>query len=390
MNRPMDDVLKEELEDLLQRDMRRSLREVSTPQGREVSVDGRKVLNFCSNDYLGLAADERLTQAVQETIAVRGWGAGASRLVCGNFSEHAALEKELADYKKTEASLVFASGYAANVGIISSLVGRGDTVFSDRLNHASIVDGIILSRAEMKRYPHGDIAALKEMLASTSGQGRKLIVTDTVFSMDGDVAPLRDIVELAERFGAWVMVDEAHSFGLFGVTGAGLVEELGLSGRIQIQMGTLSKAAGSMGAYAAGSKELISYLINSARSLIYSTAMPPAVAAASLAALKVMRLDPQRRIRLFSLAAKFRGGLKELGLSVPEGRGPIIPVMAGEAERAVRWSRALLEEGVFVPAIRPPTVPAGTARLRVTVTAAHTDEDIDRCLAALRKVVGHG
>ena len=378
----MKDMMQHQLDVLDAQGLRRSLRTVTSTQGREIILDGQKVLNFCSNDYLGLAADPRLARAVEEAMERRGFGAGASRLVCGNFDEHDALEKELAAFKHVPEAVIFSSGYMANTGIIPALVSRGDAVFSDRLNHASIVDGIVLSRADLCRYPHKDMNALDEMLAKATGARRKLIVTDTVFSMDGDIAPLKDIVRLAKQHKAWLMVDEAHAFGVFGSTGAGLVEAMGLEADVDVQMGTLSKAAGTYGAYCAGSPELKAYLLNSARSFIFTTAMPPAVAAAARCALNIIKSEPERRERVLSLANKMRDGLKKAGFDTLESATPIIPVMMRKASQAVEMSRKLLERGIFVSAIRPPTVPAHTARLRVTVTAAHTDEDIDACLEA--------
>jgi 8-amino-7-oxononanoate synthase len=381
----MRDVLAQELDELRARGLMRSLKEVSSPQGREIKINGKTLLNFCSNDYLGLASDERLVVAAREAMRRSGFGSGASRLVCGNFIEHQLLERDIAQMKKTEAALVFSSGYMANAGIISALVGRDDAVFSDRLNHASIVDGIVLSRAELRRYPHNDVSALKEMLVSAAGYRRRLIVTDTVFSMDGDVAPLKEIAVLARAYDAWLMVDEAHAFGVLGPGGCGLVEELGLEREVDIQMGTLSKAAGSSGAYVAGARALIEYLLNSARSFIYTTGMPPAVAAASRAALRIIQDEPERRLRVITSADTLRHGLKGLGFDTPGGRTPIIPVMLGEAATAVAFSQKLMDLGVFVQAIRPPTVPEHTARLRVTVSAAHTEKDIGCCLGAFKK-----
>jgi len=382
----MKDMMCHQLDVLAAQELRRSLKTVSSSQGREIILNGQKVRNFCSNDYLGLAADPRLAMAAAEAMKRRGFGAGASRLVCGNFDEHDALEQELAAFKRAAAALVFSSGYMANAGIIPALVSRGDAVFSDRLNHASIVDGIVLSRADLCRYPHKDMNALDEMLAKATGARRKLIVTDTVFSMDGDIAPLKDIMRLAKQHNAWLMVDEAHAFGVFGTTGAGLVEAMGLEADVDVQMGTLSKAAGAYGAYCAGSAELKDYLINSARSFIFTTAIPPGVAAAARAALNIIKSEPQRRERVLFLAGKMRDGLKKLGFDTLESATPIIPVLVRKASVAVEMSKKLLERGIFVSAIRPPTVPAHTARLRVTVTAAHTDEDIDACLEAFEHV----
>lgn len=382
----MKDVLRTHLDRLHAEGRFRSLKMVSSFQGREILIEGKKVLNFCSNDYLGLAGDPRLVRAAEEGLHRAGFGAGASRLVCGNFEDHILLEKDLAALKKTEAALVFSSGYMANTGIISALCGREDAVFSDRLNHASITDGIILSRAEHVRYAHKDMQALEEALKNASGYRRRLIVTDTVFSMDGDIAPLAGIAELARKYDAWLMVDEAHAFGVFGATGAGLVEELGLSDQVPIQMGTLSKAAGGFGAYVAGSQELVDQLVNASRSFIFTTAMPPAVAAGVRASLGIIREEPERRKRVLAHAGALRLALRSLGFDTGESVTPIIPVLIGDAQRAVTFSKMLFEEGIFISAIRPPTVPEGTSRLRVTVTAAHLEEDLARCAEAFRRV----
>jgi 8-amino-7-oxononanoate synthase len=379
----MDEILKEQIAEWQARGVYRSMRTMASPQGRKVIVNGIPLVNFCSNDYLGLAADPRLVEAMAQGAEGRGTGAGASRLVCGNFDEHAALESEIAAFKQSEAALVFPSGYMANTGIIPALVGREDVVFSDKLNHASIVDGILLSRAECCRYPHKDMAVLADMLARPS-RGRKLIVTDTVFSMDGDVAPLGEIAALARKHDAWLMVDEAHAFGVLGQTGAGLAEACGVAGMVDVQMGTLSKAAGVSGAYAAGSVVLKEFLVNSARAFIYTTAMPPSIAAACRASLRIMGQEPQRRARLLLLAGRLRRGLRDMAWDVPEGISPIMPLVLGDEMRALKWSEALLQKGLLVSAIRPPTVPKGTARLRLTVTAAHTDEDVALCLEAFR------
>ena len=380
----MNTALREQLRALEARGLRRSLRIVRSAQGREIDLDGQRCLNFCSNDYLGLAGDPRLARAAAEAMGRRGFGAGASRLVCGNFDEHEALERDVVQLKRTAAALVFSSGYTANTGVIPALVGRDDAVYSDRLNHASIVDGIILSRAGLRRYPHNDATALEDMLRRDMSARRKLIVTDTVFSMDGDVAPLKDLGALAKKYGAWLMVDEAHAFGVFGPAGEGFVAHEGLQKAVDVQMGTFSKALGSCGAYVAGSRELKEVLINSARSVVFSTAVPPSVAAATRAALAIMRDEPWRRVKLLENASRLREGLNKAGFDTMQSCTPIIPVLVRDAARAVAFSKELLRQGIFVSAIRPPTVPSGTARLRVTVSAAHTDEDIARCLEAFR------
>ncbi len=364
----------------------RSLREVSSSQGREIVLNGQRVLNFCSNNYLGLADDERIKQAAIKAIESDGFGSGASRLVCGNMSAHEALENELAALKKTESCLVFSSGYMANTGVISALVGRDDIVFSDKLNHASIVDGIILSRAQMKRYTHLDMQSLEDGLKAAPAHHKKLIVTDSVFSMDGDVAPLKEIVGLARRYDAMVMVDEAHGFGVLGPNGAGLVEELGLTDEIDVHMGTLSKAAGCFGAYVCGTKQLREYLINHSRSFIYTTAMPPALAQAAREAIAIIKSEPQLRKNLKTNVEYLRASLKELVDATNSLQTPIIPIILKSDERALQASRKLLEAGVFVQAIRPPTVPPNTARLRVTLMATHTTADIDQLIEALRKI----
>ena len=382
----MKNFLDRRIHDLEAAGLRRSLRPLTSPQGREIILEGRRVLNFCSNDYLGLAADPRLAQAAGEALGRRGFGAGASRLVCGDVDEHEALEEELAQFKHTEASLLFGCGYMANAGIIPALVGRGDAVFADKLNHASLVDGVVLSRAAFHRYPHVRMDVLEDMLRKAEDIPRKLIVTDTVFSMDGDVAPLGDVCALAKTYDAWVMVDEAHAFGVLGPTGAGLVEAMRLGDAVHVQMGTFSKAAGSYGAYGAGARVLKEVLLNTARSFIFTTALPPSVAAASRCALGIMRTEPWRRDSLLENARCMRAALQQAGFDTGRSTTPIIPVMINDAARAADISRKLLVRGFFVSAIRPPTVPVNTARLRVTVTALHTAEDITRCVEALKDV----
>lgn len=315
-----------------------------------------------------------------------GFGSGASRLVCGNMSAHRRLEKRLASFKGTEECLVFSTGYMANVGIISSLFGRGDLILSDRLNHASIIDGILLSGAAFKRYPHKDMAALERLLEESSAYQKKVIITDTVFSMDGDIAPLDRIAELAKQHHAMVMVDEAHGFGVLGTHGKGAVEQFGLQNDIDIQMGTLSKAAGAFGAYCCGSRDLIEYLVNKARSVIYTTGMPPAMAAAAEAAVDIIKEEPQRRESVKRLSDRVRSELKESGFNTGESQTPIIPVIVGDSAQAVEFSTRLLERGIFVQAIRPPTVPQNTARLRITVMATHRQEDLDSLLNCMREV----
>ncbi len=374
-----------DLETLSEKGLRRNLRDLSGPQDREIVLQGKKVLNFCSNNYLGLADDPRIVNAAVESLKTEGFGSGASRLVCGNMESHRKLEESLAEFKKTQKCLLFSSGYMANVGIISGLFGRDDLIISDKLNHASIVDGIVLSRADCKRYAHKDIEALEQILKKASQYRRRVIVTDSVFSMDGDCAPLKEIVALARKYDALVMVDEAHAFGVLGKNGSGLVEQLGLEGQIDIQMGTLSKAAGTFGAYVCGSKAVIDVLVNKARSFIYTTGLPPSVAAAGIQAVKIISQDHDRRKKLASNADYLRQGLKNLGLDTMDSRTAIIPVLIKDAALCVAFSKKLLEYGFFVQAIRPPTVPVHTSRLRVTVMATHTREDLDRLIDAFEK-----
>ncbi len=378
--------LQNELTTLEQKGLKRSLRVVDGSQGSRIIVDGHKVLNFCSNNYLGLADDPRLKQAAIKAIEEEGVGSGASRLVCGNMTAHQQLEKRLAEFKQTENCLVFSTGYMANVGIISSLFDRGDIIFSDRLNHASIIDGIRLSQAECKRYPHCDMQVLEKMIKANAGFKRRCIITDSVFSMDGDIAPLDRIVELAKKYNCLVMIDEAHGFGVLGKSGKGAAEHFGVNADIDIQMGTLSKAAGSFGAYCCGSNELISFLINKARSFIYTTALPPSVAAASLQAVEIIASDQDLRQRLWNNTNYLREELNKLGFNTFNSQTPIIPILTKDAALAVEFSKRLFENSIFISAIRPPTVPINTARLRLTVMVSHTKEDLDFVLKAFAEI----
>ncbi|MCC6846898.1 MAG: 8-amino-7-oxononanoate synthase [Deltaproteobacteria bacterium] len=359
----------------------RELRRIEGPVDTWVTVDGVRALALCSNNYLGLANHPALAAAAARAAAAYGVGAGASRLISGSLAIHRDLEARLACFKHTDAAVLFPTGYHANVGAIATLAGRGDAVFSDRLNHASIIDGCRLSGAEVHVYPHADAAALDALLARSTAR-RRLVVTDSVFSMDGDHAPLRELCRVAAARDAMVMVDEAHATGVEGATGAGLVEALGLGDSVTVQMGTLGKALGAAGAFVAGSRALVDLLVNRARSFIYTTALPPPVVAAVDAALDLVAREPERRTRLATISTTLRARLRALGFEIPDGAGPIVPVLARTSERALAWSRSLLERGVFVQAIRPPTVPDGTARLRVTLMATHTDQDVEHAVAA--------
>src|SRR5512144_1363328 len=386
MGRAAPDWIDRELEALAAKGLRRALEPLSSMQGPVVTVDGRPLVNLCSNDYLGLAGDARLRAAAAAAAEREGAGAGAARLVAGDLPVHGALEARLASFKGTEAALLFNSGYHANAGVPAALVGRGDAIFSDVLNHASIIDGCLLSRAELVRYRHLAVAQLADLLARTKAR-RKLVVTDAVFGMDGDAAPLREIAELCDRHGAMLYVDEAHSAGVLGPTGAGLAEAMGVADRVDVQMGTLGKALGAFGAYVAGERRLVELLVSKARTFVFTTALPPAACGAALAALDVVAGEPARRERLGALAARMKEGLARLGFDVARVVAPIFPVVLGTEERALAAARALRERGFFVRAIRPPTVPRGTSRLRVSLTAAHEEAQVDAFLGALAEVL---
>lgn len=353
-----------------------------------VTVNSSKALLFCSNNYLGLAEHPALSKAAAEAAVQFGTSSGASRLVSGTQPLHNLLEKKIAEWKGTESALAFNSGYAANTGIIAALAGRGDIIFSDRLNHASIIDGAILSGAKLVRYPHSDTEALGKLMERNITSGLRLIVTDGVFSMDGDIAPLKELAELAEQHKALFMVDDAHAGGILGKQGRGTTDLLGVTARVDIQMGTLGKAMGSFGAYAACSSMIRDYLINNARSLIFSTSLPASVLSASCAAIDLIRSSEGDRLRqqLAINGQLLRNLLQEAELSVPDGIAPIIPLLIGDADTALSFSARLLEEGIFVQAIRPPTVPRGTSRLRCTVMATHTETQIRQTAEAIIKI----
>ncbi|MBN2453823.1 MAG: 8-amino-7-oxononanoate synthase [Candidatus Omnitrophica bacterium] len=349
----------------------RRLNPVSSRRKGGITLGGKEYIDFSSNDYLGLSGHPKLIEASKIALDEFGSSSSASRLLSGSLKIHHRLERELAGFKNKESSLVFNSGYQANVGILSSLYGERDAIFSDKLNHASIIDGISLSGARIFRFFHNDPEHLELLLKRRRGEFKKaLIITETIFSMDGDRPPLKALVELKERYGCRIMVDEAHATGIFGKNGAGIVEEKGLSDRVDLIMGTFSKALGSFGAYVAASAEIIEYLINACRSFIYSTSLPPAVIAANLAGLEMVKQEPYRRQELLQRADFFRGALKTLGLEV-RGLSQIVPVIAGASENAQKAARSLQEKGYWVMPIRPPTVPAKEARLRFSLTYDH-------------------
>ena len=376
-----------------ERGLLRELRRVDSAVGARITVAGRELLNFASNDYLGLAGHPALRAAAVDAVGRYGAGSGASRLICGSLAPHHELEAVLARFKGTEAALSFSSGYAAALGTICALVGRGDVIVIDRLVHACVVDAAKLCGAKLQVFPHNDLGELEKLLlrldqrSTGAATARTLIVTESVFSMDGDAAPLRELVELKDRFGAWLLVDEAHATGVLGAGLRGLAEATGVAGRIEVQMGTLGKAMGAAGGFIAGPQVLVDYLVNSARSFIFSTAPAPAGAAAARAGVELLQSDEGqvRRTHLFARVAQARAGLARLGWNCEAACGPILPLVLGPEAEAQAAAAALRERGVFLPAIRYPTVARGEARLRLSLTAAHTAADVEDLLRALEE-----
>jgi 8-amino-7-oxononanoate synthase len=381
----------EQLGILQQRGLRRRLSTRTGAQSAMIVIEGQKTINFGSNDYLNLASDPRLTAAVAAALQEYGWGSGASPLVTGHAEPHRRLEQRLAQFEGTEAALVFTSGFAANTGAVAALAAVGDVVFTDRKNHASLIDGCRLSRADVRTYPHADWQTLESLLSKTStdrdlhGARRRLIVTDGVFSMDGDLAPLKNLAELARRYQAMLLVDEAHATGVFGRQGRGVAEHFGLEDTVHVRVGTLSKALGCIGGFVAGSRSLVEWLVNRARSYVFSTAMPAANAAATMAALDIVENEPQRRVELLARADELRAQLADQGWNIGRSASQIIPIIMGQPSRAVTLSATLMERGLFVPAIRPPTVPEGEACLRVSLTCGHTEDMIAKLLEVLEE-----
>lgn len=363
----------------------RHRRVIDSAQGVALTVDGQRVINFCSNDYLGLANDSAVVAAFNAGASQYGVGSGSAHLVCGHSRVHHQLEDALADFTGRDRAVLFSTGYMANIGCISALVGAGDRVFEDRLNHASLLDGARLSGARFKRYRHGDIEQLQCFLAASSG-ARKLVVTDGVFSMDGDLAPLPELVRATQASEAWLMVDDAHGLGVLGAQGRGVVEHHKLSQEdVPVLIGTLGKSFGTAGAFVAGSEALVETIIQKARSYIYTTALPPALAAATLTSLQLLVSDDWRREKLRERIQQFRSGARQLGLPVTDSETAIQPLLVGDSHQAMRLSDALLTEAIWVSAIRPPTVPLGSARLRVTFSALHEAHHVDRLLCVLDK-----
>ena len=369
-------MFEQELIHIQEQQLLRSQVRIGSAQGPQVIVNGKPVVLLCSNNYLGLAEHPALKQAACDALERYGFGSGASRLVSGNTELHEELERRIALFKGAEAAVVFNSGYAANTGIIPALAREGDLVLSDRLNHASIVDGCRLSRARTEVFRHRDMDHLETLLRSNAMASRKLIVTDGVFSMDGDIAPLPDLVRLADCYDAILMVDDAHATGVLGKQGRGTAEHFGLEDRVHIQMGTLGKALGSFGAYVAGARDVVRYILNTCRSYLFSTSLPPAVCAASIAAFDVLKAEPWRREKLWENRNRLAHSLASLGVSAASSATPIFPLLIGNSEQALQASQKAFAQGLFVTAIRPPTVPDGSARLRATVMATHSEEDI--------------
>ncbi len=376
-----------QLFELAQADQLRVRRIVDGPQDASMVVDGKRVINYASNDYLGLANHPKVVEAAMRALKRYGLGAGASHMVSGHMRAHHELEEKLADYVGMQKALLFSSGYAANLGILTALAGRGDTIFADKLNHACLNDGALLSRATFKRYPHANLVKLEALLAATKDGGRKLIVTDAVFSMDGDIAALPEMLQLAERHDALLVIDDAHGFGVLGYRGKGVLEHFNLlkekaSERI-VYMATLGKAAGGYGAFVAGHEDIIEWILQSARSYIFTTATPPAIAAAMQASLAVMQEERERLTHLRTLIDFFGDSLKLQFAKLPFSQTAIQPVLIGDNTTTVAFAEALRERHMFVPAIRPPTVPKGTARLRVSLSASHTVEDLFDLITAI-------
>ncbi|HQF12843.1 MAG TPA: 8-amino-7-oxononanoate synthase [Thermogutta sp.] len=377
------------LKELEDAGLRRQCRTRECSQGRMIRFGERLLLNFGSNDYLGLAADTRLIQAVSEAIHREGWGSGASPLICGRSISHAALESALARFEGTEAALVFPTGFAANSGTIAALVGPGDAVYSDKKNHASLLDGCRLSRADFRVFPHADVDTLDRLLAKPHRHRRRLVVTDGLFSMDGDLAPLDRLVEVCRRHLAMLLVDEAHATGIFGRLGRGVAEHFGVESEVQVRVGTLSKALGSVGGFVVGRRSLIEWLINKGRPYMFSTAPPAAACCAALTALNIVKTEPHRRETVLRQSDILRKALRDDGWNVGASASQIIPIIVGSPERAVSLANALYEQGLFVPAIRPPSVPDGEACLRISVTYHHQVDDIGRLIETLRSLRGN-
>ncbi|HSC34450.1 MAG TPA: 8-amino-7-oxononanoate synthase [Thermodesulfobacteriota bacterium] len=384
MNDPLGWIEKD-LAHIRDKNLYRALTELGTGQSPEITIDGKRYILLASNSYLGLSVDPRVVDAAREALEKYGTGSGGSRLVSGSTDLHRELEERIAAFKSADAAIIFSSGYLANIGTVSSLIGEGDTVYSDELNHASIIDGCRLSRADIRIYRHLDSGHLESLLSSDRARkGKRLIVTDTVFSMDGDLADLPRLVELSEKFGCMLMVDEAHAAGVLGKRGSGATEHFGVEDEVPVVMGTLSKAIGSLGGYIAGSRELIDFIRNRVRSYIFDTSLPAASLAASIAAIDIIENEPGRREHLWRLINIFKNGIGDIGLTVLPSDSAIVPVLVGEAEPALEFAAALRENGVYTPAVRPPSVPEGMCRIRATLMAVHSEEHVEIALRAFK------
>ena len=377
--------LQSELEERAAQGLLRSRRVLDTPQSPHIVVDGKSYLAFCSNDYLGLAYHPQLVAALQQGAQQWGAGAGAAHLVSGHFAPHHQLEAQLAAFVGKPAALLFSTGYMANLGVVQALVGKADTVYADKLNHASLNDAMLLSRAQIKRYRHGDMAQLAQQLEQTK-DGRKLIITDAVFSMDGDIAPLPELLALCERHDAWLLVDDAHGFGVLGEQGRGSLSHFGIGSERIIYMATLGKAAGVFGAFVAAEQVVIDTLVNHARSYVYTTATPPALSVALIEGLRLIGQGDDRRAHLQKLIVQLRHGLAGLPWRLMPSSTAIQPLLIGDNQQALALSEDLRERGIWVAAIRPPTVPQGTARLRITLSAAHGAADVEQLVGALHEL----
>ncbi len=365
----------------------RKRRLVQSAQGIELTIDGKRLLSFCSNDYLGLANHPKVVESFQQGAATWGVGSGAAHLVCGHMQPHHELEEALAAFVHRPRALLFSTGYMANLGVVSALLGRSDGILQDRLNHASLIDAGLASDATFWRYPHGDVAALDHYLKRSNAR-QTMVATDAVFSMDGDLAPLPELADVCQRHGAWLMVDDAHGLGVLGKSGEGSLQHFDLSvTKVPILMGTLGKALGGFGAFVAGDDELIEVLIQAARSYVYTTAMPPAVAQALGTSLQILQQEPWRREYLQTLIQYFRAGAADIGLDLSDSMTAIQPIVIGDAQQAVKVSEQLYAKGIFITAIRPPTVPVGSARLRITFSCKHQLSHVDRLLTALKEVL---
>ncbi len=374
----------DELSELAAHDLYRKIRTLEKTKGAHAVFEGRDLLLFCGNDYLGLSKDRRVLAAFQEAAADYGVGSGAARLISGTTALHTRLEERIAESKKKESALVYSAGYLANLGVLTALAGEKDLIVMDKLCHASLIDGARLSGATVRVFPHKNYGRLEEILEKNEEHRKRIIVSDTVFSMDGDLADLPGLVRIKEKYDCLLIVDDAHGTGVLGLKGGGAAEDLGLEAKIDVITGTLSKAVGCLGGFAAASKTVIEYLVNFSRPFIFATSLSPALCAAALEAFKIFEEDAPLRHKLWQNIQKINDGILSLGFSSPEITSPIFPIILGDEKKALEASESLLQQGIFVPAIRPPSVPKGSSRLRLTVSAAHSEEDIAKLMSALQ------